>query len=40
MVGDIGFGHDIMLTVGYRFKERFVTGGGIGYFGCDGKGRL
>lgn len=34
MVGDIGFGHDIMLTVGYRFKERFVAGGGIGYFGC------
>lgn len=34
MVGHIGLGHDIMLTAGYRFKERFVAGGGIGYFGC------
>lgn len=34
MVGLIGVGHDIMLTAGYRFKERFVAGGGIGWFGC------
>ena len=33
MVGDIEVGHDFLFTAGYRFKERFVAGGGIGYFG-------
>ena len=36
MAGSIGVGNDIMLTAGYRFKERFVAGGGLGYFGGYG----
>ena len=34
MVGTVGVGHDFMFTAGYRFKERFVVGGGLGYFGA------
>ena len=34
MVGTVGVGHDFMFTAGYRFKERFVVGGGFGYFGA------
>ena len=34
MVGTVGVGHDFMFTAGYRFRERFVVGGGLGYFGA------
>ena len=33
MVSGAGLAHDFMFTAGYRFKERFVIGGGLGYFG-------
>lgn len=38
MVGAIDVGHDLLFTVGYRFKERFVAGGGLGYFGAYSAG--
>ena len=31
-------GHEFLFTAGYRIKERFVAGGGIGYFGCYDEG--
>ena len=36
MAGGEGLGHDFMFTAGYRFKERFIAGVGLGYFGKYG----
>ena len=33
LAGTAGIGHDLMFTAGCRIKERFVVGGGVGYFG-------